>query len=166
MKENITRIGHGSKLEVALLRFLEKKGFTDYDSIRDQYKRKQEYKIFDFTSNRKASSAVISLDMAGKRKRVYVKGTAMKIINCCTHFQTIECEKRLKTSQMDDEMRSIIKKFNKKSFGAIAIAYRDLPIGMDHLAMVNDENAEPMVEKGNLTLIAIIAIQDPLKEGI
>ena len=76
IKENITKIGRGSKLEVALLHFLEKKGFTAYDSIRDEYKKKPGFKIFDFTSQRKASSAVISLDRLGQRKRVHVKGTA------------------------------------------------------------------------------------------
>ena len=138
----------------------------DYHAIRDKYKCKPVYKIFDFTSKRKASSAVISLDSKGHRKRVYVKGSAEMLIDRCTRFLSIECERIVKTPQIHDEMRSIINKFNKKALRTLAIAFRDLPVNTDHTKKEEDGDEVPDVEKKDLTLISIVAIQDPIKEGV
>jgi len=130
----------------------------DYHAIRDKYKCKPVYKIFDFTSKRKASSAVISLDSKGHRKRVYVKGSAEMLIDRCTRFLSIECERIVKTPQIHDEMRSIINKFNKKALRTLAIAFRDLPVNTDHTKKEEDGDEVPDVEKKDLTLISIVAI--------
>jgi magnesium-transporting ATPase (P-type) len=107
---------------------------------------------------------VISLDKLGKRKRVYVKGAGEILIDRCTHFLSTEQEKIEKTPQNLDEMKKMIDKFNRKALRTIVLAYRDLPLDTDHLEI--DEEGIPSVEKTNLTLIAIIAILDPVKEGI
>jgi Ca2+-transporting ATPase len=61
-------------------------------------------------------------------------------------------------------MRGIVRKFNNKGLRTILLAFRDLPTDMDHLE--KDEENVPMVEKQDLTLISIVAILDPVKEGV
>jgi magnesium-transporting ATPase (P-type) len=104
------------------------------------------------------------LDQKGFRKRVYVKGVASKLIARCKFFLSTECERIKKTPQNHDEMRKTIDKFNKKGLRTIVLAYRDLPLDFEHLD--KDDNGVPLVEKKDLTLIAIVAILDPVKEGI
>jgi hypothetical protein len=44
------------------------------------------------------------------------------------------------------------------------MAYRDLDDSFDVEA--KDEKDEPLVESGNLTLIAVVAIKDPVRPGV
>jgi magnesium-transporting ATPase (P-type) len=89
---NLTKVGKGSKTEVALLKFLAKRngGKASYESIRALYNTKPVYKVYDFSCVRKVSSVVISLDQRGKRKRIYVKGAAEVLVDRCTHFLSTE----------------------------------------------------------------------------
>jgi Ca2+ transporting ATPase len=63
-----------------------------------------------------------------------------------------------------DEADNTITHFNREGLRSIGVGYRDLPSGFDIES--KDQKGDPMVESEGFTLIAIIGIKDPVRDGV
>ena len=76
----------GSKTEIALLKYLKEMGHSDYDTQRRDIENRAYHRRFNFSSTRKRSSYVMSIDKDGNNKRVHVKGASEVVAERSTKF--------------------------------------------------------------------------------
>jgi len=74
-----------------MLNWLRKCQYTKWEEKRKKYDDRPS-DLFAFSSIRKRSSIVVSLDEGGNRKRAHVKGGAETMLDRCTHLLTTERE--------------------------------------------------------------------------
>ena len=83
---------HGSKTEVALLKFLDKLGHNDWNALRNEIKRRGDTRPFPFSSTRKRSSFVLRQDSTSDLKRVHVKGAAEVVLERSSRYLTSDAQ--------------------------------------------------------------------------
>ena len=155
---------HGSKTEVALLKFLSEMGHNDWNALRADVENRGNIRRFFFSSTRKRSSFVLPYGPDNQNKRVHVKGAAEVVLDRSTKYLTMDATEQSLTEEDKRELLGVIENFNSHGLRTILLAYRNLEPGFDVESI--DDKEEPMVENGNLCIISIVGIQDPLKEGV
>lgn len=151
----------GSKTEIAMLLLMLTLGHSDYLETRLNYFERF-YKIYPFSSKRKRSSIVVTLEDG--RKRVHVKGAAEVVARNCSHY--INTEGILKKMDADGQniVNTVIMSMTEKALRVIALAYSDIQTNMDIDSV--DNNGFPLIESQNLTLVGLSGIRDPLRDEV
>lgn len=166
----------GSKTETALLGFQKSFG-GEFAKYRDTTKVDQ---LYPFSSERKSMSTLITVpqstypsdvtaDPNQPLHRIHVKGASEMILKCCkfiarlapsssgtTRAVTIETI----TPDTLNELNKVINSYAEQSLRTIAIAYRDIP----HAEFASLNLSQPPLS--NLTLLGIVGIEDPLRDGV
>jgi len=145
----------GNKTECALLGFVKALG-RDYDSIRKINPESDFFKVYTFNSARKSMSTVLKSDSG---YRMFTKGASEIILGKCSKRMTDNGPVDFTEAQKNDMVEDVIEQFAKEGLRTIGIAYKDLP------ADGNDwEDEDKMI--ADLTLIAIVGIEDPVRDEV
>ncbi|KAK4050298.1 plasma membrane calcium [Microbotryomycetes sp. JL201] len=164
----------GSKTETALMSFAKDQGWAHYKAIREGAKVVQ---MIPFSSERKAMGVVVRLPNG--RYRLYIKGASEVLAKLSTRHVVVEENKT--SGSVDDEVATV--EFNEEtranisrtiifyacqSLRTIGICTREFESWPPAGASVDPSSGE--VEYNDiaqdLTLVAITAIEDPLREGV
>ncbi|SPC62243.1 related to putative calcium P-type ATPase NCA-2 [Ustilago sp. UG-2017b] len=158
----------GSKTETALLKMAKELGWQDYRASRD---RAEVVQMIPFSSERKAMGVVVKRPEGGFR--VYLKGASEVLTRLCTkHVEVGSTDSdSIPIQPLDDakleKVNSTITGFANQTLRTLALVYRDLESFPPKDAQF-EESGE--VEYGSLakdlTLVAIAAIEDPLRPGV
>ncbi|KAF5392317.1 hypothetical protein D9757_001407 [Collybiopsis confluens] len=179
----------GSKTETAFLKFARELEWTDYRDARSAYGLAGNSKDSDekgrltgkvlqmipFSSERKSMGVVVS---TGGRYRFYVKGASEILSKKCTRHivvgrpgQDKPTSEEIETHAIDelaaDNISRTIIFYANQMLRTISVCYRDFeqwpPTGM----RVDEEGEVDFNDLAqNLTLIAIVGLEDPLRDGV
>ena len=153
----------GYKTEIALLNLLMAFGHSDYNEIRHSYNLLPT-KMFPFSSKRKRSSIVVSLESTGSTKRVHVKGASEVVLERCNFTLSPEGVAVPLTPALRETIMEVIHSMASQALRTIGIAFRDLPKGFDVTGV--DEAGFPAVESCDLVFLGITGIKDPVREEV
>lgn len=153
----------GSKTEIAFLNLMADLGHSDYANTRDMFNSRPN-KEFPFSSKRKRSSKVISLDSEGNRKRVHVKGASEIVLKRCSHYLSLDGKSMPMNADTEADILNAIKQMAVKALRTIVIAFREIPEGFNILSL--DASKFPAVESEGLTFITVVGIKDPLRDSV
>lgn len=123
--------------------------------VKERYNR-----VFAFSSKRKRSSIVITRENS-EAKRVHVKGASEIVVQRCTHYLDSSGTPQTMSEEMRNEVTKDIENMANKALRTIGLAFRDLPGNIDVESL--DTAGEPLVESGDLVLIGIVGIKDPVR---
>ncbi|RKP05214.1 hypothetical protein THASP1DRAFT_20077, partial [Thamnocephalis sphaerospora] len=153
----------GSKTETALLTWTRQQGAPEHTQLRDLYPVEQ---LWPFSSERKSMCTLVRItDPANGHvlHRAHVKGASEIILGRCTRILTTDGT-TLASEEITEEVRQQllhnIEQFASQSLRTIGIAYRDFP-EYSKDSPLDDEHLS-----SELTLICIVGIEDPLREGV
>jgi len=173
----------GSKTETALLAFSKALGWKNYDEVR---KTSEVIQAYPFSSVRKASAVVVRLANGGAR--VFFKGASEILQKKSTHHvhvgnpssQSYSEADSAAAANEDGEVR--VAEFNPETLGniertiifyanqslrTIALCYRDFPSWPPPGMAMNEAGELEWDDLArNMTLVAITAIEDPLRPGV
>ncbi|WFD29752.1 P-type Ca(2+) transporter [Malassezia sp. CBS 17886] len=158
----------GSKTETALLGFIGRLDWGDYNEIRNHADIEQ---MIPFSSERKAMGVVV------RRKqgyRVYVKGASEVLLACCTSVVKLEGEQDasdIPKEPLVDAVRAklgeTIAIYASQSLRTIAFCYRDFDVWPPRGAPTQDSGEVPYdFLAQEMTMLAVTAIEDPLRHGV
>lgn len=165
----------GSKTETALLSFAKNEEWDDYKTTRESAKIVQ---MIPFSSERKAMGVVVKLG-EGKGYRMMLKG-ASEVLAKISNRHVVVTENGasegdplgpIETIDFTDETRANINRsiifWANLSLRTIALCSRDFP-RWPPLGAQKDDAGEVVWEDlaRDLTLVAVTAIEDPLREGV
>ncbi|KAH9052618.1 hypothetical protein EDB87DRAFT_422577 [Lactarius vividus] len=164
----------GSKTETALLGFAKELGWPHYKDTRDSANVVQ---MIPFSSERKSMGCVVQL-LDGSH-RLFVKGASEVLAWKCTrhvavHPQTTnsapsgnEVETAPIGETEEDNISRTISSYASQALRTIALCYPDFPCWPPYGARLLDKDEVDYDDlTTDLTLICIIAIEDPLRVGI
>ncbi|KAF9088333.1 hypothetical protein BGX23_007434 [Mortierella sp. AD031] len=174
-KGNLSFIG--SKTEVALLDFSKKIGGADYRQLREA---SPVVHLYPFSSERKSMATIVQ--MGPKKFRLHAKGASEIIMKRCDKVLQIsspadqaassEKETELTELELNGELQTQIHKtiisYATQSLRTIGIAYRDFESWPPAGVQLNAEGEVPFsaVAEDGLTLIGVVGIEDPLRDGV
>ncbi|KAI8597204.1 PMCA-type calcium-translocating P-type ATPase [Dissophora ornata] len=177
-KGNLSFIG--SKTEVALLDFSKKIGGTDYRKLREAVPVAH---LFPFSSERKSMATIVQ--MGPKKFRLHAKGASEIIMKRCNKILQVssaadqstplsEKDRNAETTELEinDDIQTQIHKtiisYATQSLRTIGVAYRDFESWPPADIELNQDGEVPFsaVAESGLTLIGIVGIEDPLREGV
>ncbi|KAF9194664.1 hypothetical protein BGZ51_008595 [Haplosporangium sp. Z 767] len=170
----------GSKTEVALLDFSKKIGGADYRELRDAAPVTH---LYPFSSERKSMATIVQ--MGPNKFRLHAKGASEIIMKRCSKALQISSAADQSTPlsekdrnadvtelELNEELQTQIHKtiisYATQSLRTIGIAYRDFeswpPAGVE----LNADGEVPFsaVAESDMTLIGVVGIEDPLREGV
>lgn len=175
-----THIGSekGSRTEMAMLEFVQKRGFS-LEGIQQKYLPEKPIR-FPFSSQRKRMSTVIKV---GDKRRLIIKGASEQIVEACDKLYSFE---EGEVVPMNEELlgtaKESIKRMAVHALRTLVIAYKDLDgnegifhyhcdnkvINIDNIIDLEtrDETGVYRIEKSGLTMVAIIGIKDILRPGV
>ncbi|KAG0201269.1 hypothetical protein BGX28_005842 [Mortierella sp. GBA30] len=177
-KGNLSFIG--SKTEVALLDFSKKIGGADYRQLREAAPIVH---LYPFSSERKSMATIVQ--MGPNKFRLHAKGASEIIMKRCDKVIQISSSPDQDTplsekdraaditelelvGDLQTQVHKTIISYATQSLRTIGIAYRDFeswpPAGVE----LNGDGDVPFsaVAESNLTLIGVVGIEDPLREGV
>ncbi|KAF9173095.1 hypothetical protein BGX20_004119 [Mortierella sp. AD010] len=177
-KGNLSFIG--SKTEVALLDFSKKIGGPDYRKLREAAPVAH---LYPFSSERKSMATIVK--MGPKKYRLHAKGASEIIMKRCDKVVQVSSaadqniplseddrNSEVKELELNGELQTQIHKtiisYASQSLRTIGIAYRDFeswpPAGVE----LNEDDEVPFaaVAESGMTLIGIVGIEDPLRDGV
>ena len=151
----------GSKTEIAMLVLMINLGHSDYIETRLNYFEKF-HKIFPFSSRKKKSSILITLD--NYRTRVHVKGAAEVLIKSCAFY--LDCKAQVQVIRQEelDLIQGKIQKMTEKALRVIALAYVD--VKNDSQMEEVDGFGGNLIEDKDLVLIGLAGIRDPIRDEV
>lgn len=178
----------GSKTETALIGLAQQQEWPDFRGLRASAEIVQ---MIPFSSERKAMGVLVRLSGGPSRYRLYVKGASEVLTKLTTDYVVVREERpeeggeEIETSEFGPETRSNINRtimcYANQSLRTIALCYRDFdtwpgrarsPLRLDAEAAEETEDErqdeisyEELVAQG-LTLLAVVAIEDPLRAGV
>ncbi|KAI9283425.1 PMCA-type calcium-translocating P-type ATPase [Sporodiniella umbellata] len=178
--ENGQRALVGNKTETALLQFAKNSGLTRFQELRDQWPVVQ---VFPFSSERKAMATVAQIKLSSGKTvyRAHVKGASEILVQHCSNLlslnsrhyvqddESLNNENKVRTMSTEDRNRidRIIQSYATRSLRTIGIAYRDFEQWPPKKASSGDEVPyEDVIGNGELTLIGVVGIEDPLRPGV
>ncbi|KAF9174725.1 hypothetical protein BGX21_009439 [Mortierella sp. AD011] len=173
----------GSKTEVALLDFSKNIG-ADYRQLRESA---PVVHLFPFSSERKSMATIVQ--MGPKKFRLHAKGASEIIMKRCNKVLQINNDFTDQDGQgasMSQEDRAIdltvldlvgdlqtqvhktIISYATQSLRTIGIAYRDFESWPPAGVQLTEDGEVPFsaVAESDLTLIGVVGIEDPLREGV
>ncbi|KAF9281824.1 hypothetical protein BGZ68_006408 [Mortierella alpina] len=177
-KGNLSFIG--SKTEVALLDFSKKIGGADYRRLREATPI---IHLYPFSSERKSMATIVQ--MGPNKFRLHAKGASEIIMKRCDKVLQISSspDQDVPLSEKDREaglteleltadlqthVHKTIISYATQSLRTIGVAYRDFeswpPAGVE----LNADGEVPFaaVAESQLTLIGVVGIEDPLRDGV
>lgn len=143
----------GNKTEMALLQQMRLLGF-DYANVRCAAKV---IDVFPFASERKSMTTVIEMEDQ-ERIRVHCKGASEIVLGHCTHWLRANGKEVTISAEDLRDLRRVITEMAGASLRTIAIAYREMT-----------RNQYDLLERpplDGMTLLALVGIEDPLREGV
>lgn len=158
----------GSKTETALLTFA--RDFLAMGRIDEERSNVQIVQLVPFDSARKCMGVVLRL--ADDHYRLYVKGASEILLAQCTSIirdPTKDAEISTLTSDNRSTLTSLIDDYATRSLRTIAMVYRDFDSWPPRGARATeDKNSDVVFEDvfKQMTLLAIVGIQDPLRPGV
>ncbi|SNX85956.1 related to putative calcium P-type ATPase NCA-2 [Melanopsichium pennsylvanicum] len=158
----------GSKTETALLKMAKELKWEDYRASRE---RAQVVQMIPFSSERKAMGVVVKLPEGGFR--VYLKGASEVLTRLCTHHVEVSGTDTdsIPVEELDaaklEKVNSTITQFANQTLRTLAIVYRDFEFFPPKEAEYDESGEVEYASLAkNLTLVAIVAIEDPLRPGV
>ena len=158
----------GNQTECGLLQFVRDDGII-YENKRSN---NPETGSIPFSSKRKRMTTVVehSDELAAPREkrqsRIFTKGASEILLERCTHILNEEGEVEVLSLEQKAKIRKdVITHYATQAYRTLALAYRDY--GTAELQLKDfelDEDCEFL--ENNLTLIAIVGIQDPLRPDV
>ncbi|KAG0300340.1 hypothetical protein BGZ98_009257 [Dissophora globulifera] len=177
-KGNLSFIG--SKTEVALLDFSKRIGGADYRQLRAATPIVH---LYPFSSERKSMATIVQ--MGPNQFRLYAKGASEIIMKRCSKVLQINSSPDLDAPLSEkDRMRGVTELelagefqthvhktiifYATQSLRTIAIAYRDFESWPPADVELSEDGEVPFsaVAEGNLTLVGVVGIEDPLRDGV
>lgn len=164
----------GSKTETALMAFGQKMNWAHYKEVREKAKIVQ---MIPFSSERKSMGVVVELE-GGKGYRLMLKGASEVLAKASTRHVVVEENGssssdsiEVPTAEFNEETRSNISRtiifYACQSLRTIALCSKDFPSWPPPGVNLNDAGEVSFEDLfHDLTLIAITAIEDPLREGV
>ncbi|KAG2361782.1 hypothetical protein BDR07DRAFT_1485475 [Suillus spraguei] len=159
-KESGERVFVGSKTETALLSFAKDLGWADYKETRDTARVVQ---MIPFSSERKAMGVVVKTEHG---YRFYVKGASEILTKLCSSHVVVDQHGSSRFNAESDAVEDyhFLRQSNSADFG---LCYRDFPSwpppGMQDIAI--DDVPYDVIAR-EMTLIGIVGIEDPLRDGV
>ncbi|PWY98228.1 calcium-translocating P-type ATPase [Testicularia cyperi] len=162
----------GSKTETALLKMAKQLKWEDYRASRE---RAEVVQMIPFSSERKAMGVVIKKPEGGYR--VYLKGASEVLTKLCSHHidvvrpEDAANDQSIRVVPMDaakeEKVAHTIVGFANQTLRTLALVYRDLE-SYPPADAKRDESGEVEYSSlaKDLTLVAIAAIEDPLRPGV
>lgn len=161
----------GNKTETAMLMFAkESMGSESFEMLRSLWKVKV---VFPFSSTRKVMATVICIDHEDGRStyRAHIKGAPELLLSKCDSIlsmhdpsyednETNNIVTRPMTSANKSRMGKIIQSYSTRCLRTLALCYQEFDVWSD------DMKLEDIMDAGHLTLLGIIGIEDPLREGV
>ncbi|KAF8267739.1 hypothetical protein EI94DRAFT_1729725 [Lactarius quietus] len=162
----------GNKTESALLGFAKELGWPNYKDTRDSADIIQ---MVPFSSARKFMGTLVRLPDGSHR--LYVKGASEILTrNCTRHVVVGDSTKAPSTNAVEtvpigeleeDDISRTITFYSSQALRTIAVCYRDFPSWPPKGTQLLDKDQVDYDDlTTDLTLIAIIAIEDPLRPGV
>ncbi|KIS68376.1 calcium-transporting ATPase PMC1 [Mycosarcoma maydis] len=158
----------GSKTETALLKMAKELNWEDYRASRE---RAEVVQMIPFSSERKAMGVVVKRPEGGFR--IYLKGASEVLTRLCTrHVEVTAADTdQIEIEQLDaaklDKVNSTITGFANQTLRTLALVYRDLESFPPKDADFDEAgDVEYASLAQDLTLVAIAAIEDPLRPGV
>ncbi|CAK5044484.1 unnamed protein product [Meloidogyne enterolobii] len=171
--ENMQQLGN--KTECGLLGFVLSLG-QSYQTIRDAYPEELIFKVYTFNSVRKSMSTVIELkDGFGTTfgYRVFSKGASEITLRKCKWIFGQNGLAPFSEHNYDRLMRDVIEPMASDGLRTICLAYKDYILKKDEQAAGNEVIYDGEIEWddensiiNDLTVIAIIGIQDPVRPEV
>ena len=153
----------GSQTECGLLDFARSQG-ADYGHLREQA---EELLFIPFNSRRKRMTSAFPSPESEGVARVYVKGASEIILNMCTKRLVEGGEEReMDVAERQHIGHSVIEDYAYKAYRTLTLAYKDYPIEDLKAGLPFAEEEQRQVLESNLTLVAVVGIQDPLRVGV
>ena len=172
----------GNPTEVALLAFACTIG-ENYQNIRDSTRGRSdkgelseylvEGKQIGFSSARKMMSWAVPKFEGGYR--IYSKGASEVILSRCNHqlARTSNADGEY-VEELNDTLRQEIlsagEVYARRGMRTLALAYRDLPEGVDFDAksdsVLNADGSEALEVETDLSFVALVGIEDPLRPEV
>ncbi|XP_040298330.1 plasma membrane calcium-transporting ATPase 3 [Bufo bufo] len=148
----------GNKTECALLGFVLEMQ-RDYQLVRDQIPEETLYKVYTFNSVRKSMSTVVCLPNGGFR--LYSKGASEIVLKKCSNILNAAGElQTFRPRDRDEMVKKVIEPMACDGLRTICIAYRDFQA----VPEPEWENENEIV--GDLTCIAVVGIEDPVRPEV
>lgn len=158
----------GSKTETALLGFA--RDYLGTGSLATERSNANIVQVVPFDSAIKCSAVVAKL--ADGRYRVYVKGASEILLAKCSNIvsdATKELLDRSLTTDNRETLEQIINTYASRSLRTIGLVYRDFESWPPREARRSEDDATQAVFEDvfkNMTFLAIVGIQDPLRNGV
>ena len=161
----------GNKTETALLQFAKELDWPNYRSTRESAKIVQ---MIPFSSERKAMGVVLRLP---DRWRLHLKGASEILTTRCIKYVVVQNSKHatdqsdVETGLMDEQAEENISRtiiyYANQGLRTLALCYVDFQ-QWPPLDVETDEQGNIPFETlaRDLTLIGIVGIEDPLREGV
>jgi Ca2+-transporting ATPase len=161
----------GNKTETALLHFAKELDWPNYRSTRESAKVVQ---MIPFSSERKAMGVVLRLP---DRWRLHLKGASEILTMKCVRYVVVQNSKHatdqsdVETELMDEQAEENISRtiiyYANQGLRTIALCYVDFQQWPPLHAQINEEGDIPFdILAQDLTLIGVVGIEDPLREGV
>ncbi|KAJ1022466.1 hypothetical protein NDA16_003455 [Ustilago loliicola] len=158
----------GSKTETALLKMAKELSWEDYRASRE---RAEVVQMIPFSSERKAMGVVVKRPEGGFR--IYLKGASEVLTRLCTHHVEVGStdSDSIPIQELDaaklDKVNSTITGFANQTLRTLALVYRDLESFPPKDAQFEESGEVEYASLAkDLTLVAIAAIEDPLRPGV
>ncbi|KAI9486555.1 MAG: PMCA-type calcium-translocating P-type ATPase [Benjaminiella poitrasii] len=167
--ENVNGKLVGNKTETAMLQFAKDYlGSEHFEFLRSSWHVET---IFPFSSLQKAMAVVIRLDDGQcVRYRVHVKGGSEFLLKSCNSIVSMHdpcyetMQETVSTRAMTEanriRMDKIIQSYATRCLRTIALCYQDFD------RWPSQRTLEDVLAEGNLCLLGIVGIEDPLREGV
>jgi P-type Ca2+ transporter type 2B len=169
--------GSGNPTEVALLHMIQDMGHS-YHEIRNNTKGRSDQgalgkflslgKQFEFSSARKIMSWAVPKEEGGYR--LYCKGASEVVLARCNNFVASSGAVEVMTEDALSEAQSISLSYASRGMRCLALAYRDVPDGFSldakHPTIKNSDGLPANEIETCLTSIALVGIEDPLREDV
>jgi Ca2+-transporting ATPase len=158
----------GSKTETALLTF--GRDFLGMGPVNQERSNAKIVQLIPFDSKRKCMGVTVKLENG--KYRLYVKGASEILLAHCTEVirdPTKEVSSTLMTADNCTTLSNLITSYAERSLRTIGLVYRDFDRWPPKQARraegdANEALFEDVFKK--MVLLAIVGIQDPLREGV
>ncbi|KAG2233877.1 hypothetical protein INT48_005218 [Thamnidium elegans] len=162
----------GNKTETAMLSFAkEHMGSKPFEMLRTFWPVEH---VFPFSSSRKAMGTVIRIPTSSGNPiyRLHVKGASELLLRKCSRIVSMhdhaytndsasyDISTRAMTDANVNRMSKIIQSYATRCLRTLAICYQDFD------SWPSTRTLEDVTELGELTLLGIVGIEDPLREGV
>lgn len=158
----------GSKTETALLQFA--KDHLGLGPVAEERESAKTLQLIPFDSGRKCMGIVVQLPNG--KARVYVKGASEIVLGHCSYTLRDPSVDDSCATLTDDNIMTVnrlIESYAKRTLRTIGICYRDFDSWPPKFARrIEDAKNEARFEElfQHMTLIGVVGIQDPLREGV